>query len=226
MKLNFFLNSQLEFFNPLQERIGMKIFINDQCINQHSLIIINPGQHGFLERYIDTNAKFLFDTYEVNGNNDQVKKAIEKNGLIKVEFFTEQAYMNFGHRCKSGDYNIPTYTTNSTYTNSVRGLPNVCDYSADISGVCYSDSTCSTDFNFIETGRIEKGESSNQSFGTTTFNQNIYPFSTVEYQILPESTKQINLGDNCTMYCPSCRSRVKDNKWKFCPKCGADIQDL
>jgi hypothetical protein len=61
---------QIELFNPTSN-------------------VINPGQRVFLDRYLDVAQKFLFDTYEV-GKSDEVKKAIEKNGDIKVEFYNER----------------------------------------------------------------------------------------------------------------------------------------
>ena len=79
---------QIELFNPTSNVILAKIHLNGKVISQGGLVI-NPGQRVFLDRYLDVAQKFLFDTYEV-GKSDEVKKAIEKNGDIKVEFYNER----------------------------------------------------------------------------------------------------------------------------------------
>lgn len=237
---------EFEFFNPLQERIGMKIYINGSCINENQLIIINPGQRGFLERYLDADAKkFLFDTYMVNGTNESVQKAIEKNGLIKVEFFKEQVVLNnyymggsFGGPTVYYD-NIGTINTGSpifgsTLTNSgdftcsyTSNLACLDSMSQDISEVVPPKNVLRSKSKLVETGRVEKGDSSNQTFETTTFNASYSPFHDVQVQILPESTKQVNIGTQTSIYCPNCRYRIRDaKKWNFCPKCGEDIKDI
>jgi hypothetical protein len=243
---------EFEFFNPLQERIGMKIYINGNCINSQQLIIINPGQHGFLERYLDTDSrKFLFDTYMINGGNEAAKKAIEKNGLIKVEFFKEQQQLslNNGWYSIGGSFGGPDYTYYNNTGNPVYG-----DIFTTHDGA--GDFTCSATLDMmqnisevkgsysprkspatrklskkvsknVETGRVEKGEVSNQTFETTTFNAMYSSFHDVEVQLLPESTKQVNVGTQTSVYCPNCRYRIRDaKKWNFCPKCGTDIQNI
>lgn len=79
---------QIELFNPTKDTILGKIFLNSKAIAQGGLVL-RPGERVFLERYIDVAKKFKFDTYEVSGNNDEVKEAIEDNGDFKVEFYTE-----------------------------------------------------------------------------------------------------------------------------------------
>ena len=87
---------QIELFNPTAEVILAKIILNGNPISQGGLVL-NPGQRVFLDRYLDVAKKFLFDTYEVS-NSEEVKKAIEKNGDFKVEFYRER---------------IPNYFTNN-----------------------------------------------------------------------------------------------------------------
>jgi hypothetical protein len=78
---------QIEIFNPTKGTILAKITLNNNLISQGGLIL-RPGQRVFLDRYLDVAKKFLFDTYEVS-NTEEVKKAIEQNGDVKVEFFRE-----------------------------------------------------------------------------------------------------------------------------------------
>ena len=87
---------QIELFNPTTDVILAKIILNGNPISQGGLVL-NPGQRVFLDRYLDVAKKFLFDTYEVSAS-EEVKKAIEKNGDFKVEFYKER---------------IPNYFTNN-----------------------------------------------------------------------------------------------------------------
>jgi hypothetical protein len=79
---------QIELFNPTSDVVLAKIHMNGKAISQGGLVI-NPGQRVFLDRYLDIAQKFLFDTYEV-AKTAEVKKAIENNGDIKVEFYKER----------------------------------------------------------------------------------------------------------------------------------------
>ena len=100
---------QIELFNPTSDVVLAKITLNNKLISQGGLVL-NPGERVFLDRYLDVAKKFLFDTYEVS-NTTEVKKAIENNGDIKVEFFKERSY-----------YNISTLTTlTKTYGGSFGG---------------------------------------------------------------------------------------------------------
>jgi hypothetical protein len=85
---------QIELFNPTTDVILAKIILNGNPISQGGLVL-NPGQRVFLDRYLDVAKKFLFDTYEVS-SSEEVKKAIEKNGDFKVEFYRERVpnYLN------------------------------------------------------------------------------------------------------------------------------------
>lgn len=79
---------QIELFNPTQDVILARISLNSKAISQGGLVL-KPGERVFLDRYLDVAKKFMFDTYEVSGNNQEVQKAIEHNGDIKVEFYRE-----------------------------------------------------------------------------------------------------------------------------------------
>lgn len=85
---------QIEIFNPTTEVVLAKITLNNKALSQGGLVL-NPGQRVFLDRYLDVAKKFLFDTYEV-ANTKEVKKAIENNGDVKVEFFRERTPQYYG----------------------------------------------------------------------------------------------------------------------------------
>jgi hypothetical protein len=95
---------QIELFNPTQNTILAKIEINGNPISQGGLVL-KPAERVFLERYLDIAKKFLFETYEVS-NTTEVKKAIENNGSIKIQFFNESIPQQFTTVTTS---NYPTY---------------------------------------------------------------------------------------------------------------------
>lgn len=92
-------NFQLKFFNPLQERIGVQLKMNGVNVD-NDLLIINPGQEITVERYIGTNRKLTFSSYDIDTSNmsqeryEQAVKAIEKNGILEVVFWNEKISPN------------------------------------------------------------------------------------------------------------------------------------
>jgi hypothetical protein len=62
----------------------------------NSGVVLKPGQRVFLERYLDEDRKFLFETYEVSDSKTN-QRAIENNGLVIVEFFNKMIFTNYGH---------------------------------------------------------------------------------------------------------------------------------
>ena len=101
---------QIELFNPTTDVILAKIILNGNPISQGGLVL-NPGQRVFLDRYLDVAKKFLFDTYEVSAS-EEVKKAIEKNGDFKVEFYRERVEPQFN----------PNYGTLTISSGTARGF--------------------------------------------------------------------------------------------------------
>ena len=106
---------QIELYNPTSDVILAKIILNGNPISQGGLVL-NPGQRVFLDRYLDVAKKFLFDTYEVSGS-EEVKKAIEKNGDFKVEFYKEKVLNYYDNNIVFGGYN------------STAGNPRCCTFS-------------------------------------------------------------------------------------------------
>lgn len=78
---------QLELFNPTQKTIGAQIMINGRT--EQSKLLIRPGERLFLDRFVDVQKKFKFDTYEIDGSDTEAKTAISKNGIITVSFYEE-----------------------------------------------------------------------------------------------------------------------------------------
>ena len=102
---------QIELYNPTQDTVSAKIKLNGNYIGGGGLVIY-PAQRVFLDRYITDAKKFKFETYEVSGDDETVKKAIEKNGLVEIEFYREQKVYPLLNINTSWDRNIwggPTY---------------------------------------------------------------------------------------------------------------------
>jgi len=95
-------NFEIELFNPTQFKVLATIELNGVSIG--SGIILRPAERVFLERYINEPKKFLFETYGVEGENNEVIKAIEKNGLVRVKFYKESI---FAPNISWGSFEIP-----------------------------------------------------------------------------------------------------------------------
>lgn len=82
---------EIELDNNTQETWLAKIKFNNKLISTSGLVL-RPGEHHFIERFLDENRKFLFETYEVHKGR---KKAISNNGQVEIEFFKEHTYYDF-----------------------------------------------------------------------------------------------------------------------------------
>ena len=217
---NVFLNDgdnfEFELHNPKQKSILAKIKLNGEYIST-SGIVIRPGQRVFLERFLDSNNKFEFSTYKVK-DNDENRMAIALNGFVEIEFYDEQPPVNqsnyyphlSGGIWKDGWSRINTgspYYGDITFTNSNNTYGTTTTYS-----------TNSLRSFSLETGRVEKGESSSQNF-TNSYEKFSYVVSKrYEFKILPSIQKYQEAHD-IRKYCTECGNKVKNN-FKFCPSCG------
>lgn len=140
---------QIELFNPTSGTILAKIKLDGEFITQGGLVL-RPGERVFLERYIDVAKKFLFETYEVSGKNEEVKAAIKNNGNLHVEFFREVPavpYFNnppiwvntgWGGGINRGNDYVPPYNSGTPYlrsfTTNTSDLGNHAFYSSSVGG--------------------------------------------------------------------------------------------
>jgi hypothetical protein len=211
---------EIELFNPTHNKVLAKIEMNGNSIGNG--IILRPGERIFLERYLDEAKKFLFDTYEVNGLDDEVKQAIANNGDVVVRFYNEMVISTYS-TTGSGTLTISnpiTYTTNTatpyynnTFTTTSTGTNTF--YSNTLTSGTVSTNSLKT----IETGRVEKGSNSDQSFTYDSSSFYSYASATNVWKIKPESTK-IKTKEDLVMYCGECGSKRKKDTHKFCPHCG------
>jgi hypothetical protein len=237
---------QIELFNPTQTRYLVKFKINGSYQADRGLIL-NPGQRYFLDRFIDDDKKLAFSTYEIE-DSKAAKKAIEKNGLLEVEFYSETFLhgniISYPKIYNTPNWSQPIWTTNpSTFwygtsngiSNNAGGSSTLTLAGSTINNVSYTSGTvnCGTTYtstsNYssvvndasIETGRVEKGEKSDQMFeqGYGTFGS--WASYTTTVQIIPLSQKPAETQE-IRSYCTGCGSRVKKQTWKFCPNCGTE----
>ncbi len=237
---------QIELFNPTQTRYLVKFKINGNYSSDRGLIL-NPGQRYFLDRFIDEDRKLAFSTYEIE-DSKAAKKAIEKNGLLEVEFYSETFLhgniISYPKIYNTPNWSQPIWTTNpSTFcygtsngiSNNAGGSSTLTLAGSTVNNVSYTSGTvnCGTTYtstsNYssvvndasIETGRVEKGEKSDQLFeqGYGTFGSWASYVTTV--QIIPLSQKPAE-AQEIRSYCTGCGSRIKKQTWKFCPNCGTE----
>jgi hypothetical protein len=227
---NVFLNDkdnfEFEIHNPTQKSILCKIKLNGEYISSTG-IIVRPGQRVFLERFLDSNNKFEFSTYEVKDTTEN-RSAIDLNGDVRIEFYDEQMIVNYPH-LSGGDWSngwttINTgshYYGNMTFTtaNSSTGY-----YSSSVVGATTPQGPnikqLSTKKSF-ETGRVEKGEKSNQKFTTSYENFNYFTSHEISFKLLPFNNKHKTVNE-IKHYCTECGTKTK-SKYKFCPSCGNDL---
>ena len=107
---------EIELYNPTQNKVLAKIEMNGNSIGNG--IILRPGERIFLERYLDEAKKFLFDTYVVNGNNEEVKQAIANNGDVVIKFYDEVKIPTYNVNSGTVTINNPNFGWGSTTTGS------------------------------------------------------------------------------------------------------------
>lgn len=224
----------LELFNPTQQKVLAKIKLNGNYISS-SGIVLKPGQRVFLERYLDDSKKFKFETYTVSNSKESLD-AIQKNGLVEVEFYHEYIPSNFTLYTTPTWYNqiwnnqtiggnSITYSTNSnsptvettTINYSNTSYANLNQVSGTITNT--SGLNLNSVKNLKETGRIEKGSESNQSFKNDYGTYNACASNTVTWKILPNSEKPYEASD-LKVYCTNCGHKIKKSNWQYCPACG------
>lgn len=245
-------NFELRFFNPLQEKIGVEIMFNG-IRKGDGYLVLNPGQDLTLDRFLDEQRKMLFETYTINGNNKEAVEAIEKNGVISFNFYKEYYSNSNQQKNVNVDYNFPPKPMNSmngmmgmkgmtgnfgsigqsgtlsnTYSTLCMGIvaENYIDYSEYVAENLNSDIKYSkyiAEKLDLETGRIEKGDISDQRLKDINMNFTSSPFHSMTYRLMPYSTMNREIGE-IRQYCSECGYRLRKSSWKFCPSCGTEIK--
>jgi Zn finger protein HypA/HybF involved in hydrogenase expression len=234
---------QIELFNPCQVSVLAKIYINDNLISTSGMLI-RPGQRYFLERYIDDNKKFKFNTYTVDsGTTPEVLESIKKNGSVRVDFYREyvptpifdyktvwQTGTTSTNIFKSNDidysyYNSINYDSvksSGTLTSSIYNSVNSSNTSGINTKIIGNGFHVDNVEKSVETGRIEGGSKSSQTFSKIKSDFEQIACATSEWKILPDSHRPIEVKE-IRNYCSNCGTRMKKQSWKFCPNCGEKL---
>lgn len=237
---------EIELYNGSRKTVLSKIKINGEFINGGG-IVLRPGERVFLERYLDVPNKFKFETYTVD-NSNETKNAIANNGDVEVLFYEEEEPIinllnninwnsTYGTITNGGLTHLTSTNDvigNNLYTSNVNYSSNVDITSNNSSKLSFSNNTRSNKFESkynqkprsfakksksVETGRVEMGSSSDQTFKTVSKNFNSWTVSKSTWKILPESQKPFEKKDLIDR-CPKCSTKIKKSSWKFCPECG------
>ena len=234
---------QIQIFNDQNTEIGAKIYVNDEQIG-NSYLVINPGERVWLDRYLDKAKKFKFKTYEVNGNNEAVKKAIRNNGIVKVVLFRKSnpIYKNYN------DWNLNKITVNPVpeyphiyYSNEVyagsSSSPVECRYSvssldlAENSNIQYTTGVSSSTFtttatttagsgfvninaNLSKPNKMETGRISEGSYSDQTFE-----YVDIDFEIFAFDTETIHILPMSTK-----PVKATDLQKVYCTNCGRKLK--
>lgn len=219
---------EIELFNPTRNRIGVEFSMNGTPLE--SLLILNPGQRVFLERYLTECKKFNFSTYNVEDVR-KVQDAIVENGDVTIKFYREIAHgsiqrfdilqkyeyvENTRNPIWAGNYNSSACTFD--VNNLSWDLCTTANTSGDLTNMSYSKGA------FIETGRIEKGDYSNQPLVSIHADFEVCPFHIITYKIYPESRKSfVTHKDISTRTCRRCGKTIHNRNAKYCDLCGVKL---
>ena len=242
---------QIQLFNPKPFTVGVDISINGIPIGNTFIIrpgqrvwleryFNTPYKFKFNTYFVHAENTDVKEAIANNGvitlqfykekefNNDWWKKINSSSWTYYnkypewTSFTTSASDMNINN-INSNINNCYTQTTFASTLDS-NSVFNETTGEINVSGVpkfSYNKTYYSND-NKIETGRIEKGDYSNQKFDTVNVDLEDFPFAYETIKILPESQKQVNANDLKKLYCHECGRKIKDN-FKFCPYCGAKL---
>jgi len=123
--------------------------------------------------------------------------------------FSNNSVSNSISQINDGSFNINSIVGGNTFQAKYSS-----DTNSDLSSYFSTDK--------METGRVEKGETSSQKFEDIDLDFEKYHISSVFYQILPESQKPVETSELKKKFCSDCGHKLKGTE-KFCPECGEKI---
>jgi hypothetical protein len=142
------------------------------------------------------------------------------SNLTQVTSSTSTPNYKFASRSYTTPGVFSQEVDNSCTTDSL----NYSDYIAENldSSINFSDYVAQSTINPLETGRIEKGDISNQTLKSVNAQFQSSPFHSITYKLMPISSMNKTIKEVRT-YCPECGYRLRKENWKYCPKCGSKI---
>jgi hypothetical protein len=181
---------ELELENPWDTECLVNIELNGKSFE--SGLVLKAKEHLFLDRFLESNKKFMFSTYTVEEQHE--RHEIKKNGKVSLSFHEPSVRYHWNKALSSTTMTqLPEFTISDDVTYE----------------------------NTKETGTIEEGSPSDQSFIETIESFNAFPNNTIEFKILPEFKKQITSKD-IRNYCSDCGRRSKKG-FNYCPTCGTKL---
>lgn len=242
---------ELEFNNRTDSYWLCKVSINGKSISDSGLVL-EPRSHVYLERYFDRPEKFKFSTFVID-DVEETQAALAQNGLVTVEFFKEippvqwpntwfinttttkvppmvfTNYTNNGQTmsCTTGQ-NLRKMSRSASPKSLVQEeLTSGMRYCSDVDVSAMGQMTlCAASVAppKVETGRVESGRHSNQSFRTVYKNWEYMPSLVKSVQILPQSRQEVTARELQTrrLYCSVCGVKVGPRD-VYCYKCGEKL---
>ena len=241
-------NFEFELHNPKQKSVLVKVKLNGEYISTSGVVLkpgqrvflerfLDSNNKFEFSTYkvkdtsenrsaIDLNGDVRIEFYDeqTSRNNFALSsRTIYGNGIVYgsstgdyIPHFGTIISTNggVGYSTTTSTYN----TSNATYTSSV--TPDTFRSKFDTSKTLLSGkpNSLKKKSNSIETGRVEKGEKSNQGFTNSYEQFNYNSFHEVIFKIQPLSTKN-KTKEDIRQYCTECGTKTKTN-FKFCPSCG------
>jgi hypothetical protein len=194
---------EIEFFNKSQRTVCPAISINGEKLA--SSPVVYNGQKFILKDFIDDNRKLLFTVYEVDSNDEDVRKAIQDNGIISIKYYYEKLIkrivpeLPINEQSKEFDGKISYQSVD--LTDDIRLKPTFSENLSDDLPLA------------IETGKIMKGSHSNVTYKTIKIDLDYNDFETQVIKLKPISTKPKFIN------CPKCRNTSKIDA-NYCEVCG------
>lgn len=243
---------QIQLFNPLSVTIGADISINGKDLSNRLIIkpgeriwleryFDSPNKFLFSTYTVNGNNSEVKEAIKNNGIvTIKFYKEQEKRNPIQIvsnpiwvynDNYTYPQTYDYTVTCgesKALNTDITAVNTSSVnFCSSISTSANTTSYSS--ASTCTLDSVdlAALNCNYknkkkTETGRIEKGSHSNQSFDYVNIDFEYWSFKNETIHILPKSQKQFSSSDLEKKYCPECGRKLKE-KFKFCPYCGAKV---
>lgn len=229
---------QIELFNPTTDTLLATIKLNNKKISNGGLVL-RPGERVFLDRFLDVNKKFLFDTYEVS-SSDEVRKAIEKNGDLEVSFYKQESIPVVRTPLTWTHYNQDTFggssSGNPTYDLSFTTSSNSGEATLDMmdtSDISLTSTFCnSVNMDILRSSKVDKdpvlggkkrhrkGIRSKKTIETGTVEQG--SVSNQEFKTVDKKFESYPLANFSFKILPISQKPVTTNdlRHSFCTNCG------
>jgi hypothetical protein len=202
----------------------------------------DPRKFKFETYEVDGTSNEVLDAISGNGDVvidffDEYKQPVWNNNITYGGSFGGVIQTYNSNPFNSNIGSSPTFTTtnvnysstntgginfNTTSMSNTFAGPNIRSKRGILKSKPNSRSEVTMDFlsmDSLETGRVEKGGSSDQSFKTVDKTFNLFTCSTSIWKILPVS-QQVFEKQDLKVYCANCGKKRKKDSDKFCSSCG------